>query len=82
MACGVPTIVSAVSSLPEVVEDAAILIDPYNTNSLVTAMTTLLQDPNLYQQYSLAGQKQAQKFSWRTTAQHYLTMFEKINRNV
>ncbi len=79
MACGTPTIVSAVSSLPEVVEDATLMVDPYNMNSMVTSLITLLGDRNLYEHYSVTGQKQAQKFLWSETAKSYLQLFEHLH---
>ncbi len=47
MACGTPTITSNVSSLPEVAGDAAILVDPYDKESLVSAMERVLCEPDL-----------------------------------
>src|SRR6185503_12184334 len=47
LACGVPTIVTRTSSLPEVVGDAALLVDPHDPGELVEAMHRLLTDPAL-----------------------------------
>lgn len=48
MACGTPTIVSNVSSLPEVVQDAALLVDPNNHEEIAVAMNRLLTDDKLH----------------------------------
>jgi glycosyltransferase involved in cell wall biosynthesis len=64
MACGCPVITSNVSSLPEVVGDAALLVDPYNVEALAQAMFTVLEDDELKKEMSKKGIAQAQKFSW------------------
>jgi glycosyltransferase involved in cell wall biosynthesis len=64
MACGCPVITSNVSSLPEVVGDAALLIDPYDVEALARAMLTVLEDDGLKKEMSKKGIAQAQKFSW------------------
>ena len=69
MACGTPVITSNLSSLPEVVGDAAILIDPYNVNQLADAMRALANDSKLRQQLKQAGIERAEKFSWEKTGQ-------------
>lgn len=78
MACGTPTIVSNVSSLPEVVENAALMIDPYNTAALSRAIISLLEDERLAQHYTEAGPQQAALFQWDKAAGAYLELFKKI----
>ena len=68
LACGTPVITSNASSLPEVAGDAAVLIDPHDTESLVSAMQRLLNDPELRAALSAAGPKQARQFPWSRTA--------------
>lgn len=63
MATGIPTITSNCSSIPEVVEDGAILVDPYRPYEITIAMKKLLFDKNLYQYYSERGRLQAKKIS-------------------
>lgn len=63
MASGIPTVTSNCSSIPEVVEDGAILIDPYRPYEITIAMKKLLFDKNLYQYYSEKGRLQAKKIS-------------------
>jgi len=72
MACGVPTIVSYASSLPEVVADAAIMIDPYNIDEMVWAMKEILTDEELQKNLSQKGLKRAQEFSWKKCAKNVL----------
>jgi glycosyltransferase involved in cell wall biosynthesis len=75
MACGVPTIVSNASSLPEIVGDGAVMIDPYNVDELAFAIRKVLEDKDLRENLIKKGLKQAKKFSWDKTAQEVLEVF-------
>ena len=68
MACGVPVITSNAASLPEVVGDAAIQIDPTNVPELADAMRTVLTDHERWEDLRLKGRQRAQQFSWETAA--------------
>ncbi|MBN1503590.1 MAG: glycosyltransferase family 4 protein [Candidatus Eisenbacteria bacterium] len=68
MACGTPVICSNSSSLPEVVGDAALLVDPDNTDELVTAIARVLSDQTLRSDLREKGLRRAARFSWRHTA--------------
>lgn len=67
MACGTPVITSNLSSLPEVVGDAAILINPSNTNEITEAMQKLANDSNLRSHFRTLSLNQASQFSWEKT---------------
>jgi glycosyltransferase involved in cell wall biosynthesis len=67
MACGTPVITSNLASLPEITGDAAILINPYNTAEITSAMTSLIEDPKMRSQLSELSLQQGQKFSWKKT---------------
>jgi glycosyltransferase involved in cell wall biosynthesis len=67
MACGTPVITSNISSLPEVAGDAAILIDPYNTGEITSAMQAIINDSEIRKQLSEKGIKRANQFSWEKT---------------
>jgi glycosyltransferase involved in cell wall biosynthesis len=67
MACGTPVITSNLASLPEITGDAAILINPYNTAEIISAMVDLTTDLNRRSQLSKLSLQQAQKFSWAKT---------------
>jgi len=73
MACGAPVVASFASSLPEVVGDAALMVDPYNINDLAGALEKVLVDENLKNKLIARGLEQAKKFSWRETARAYLS---------
>jgi glycosyltransferase involved in cell wall biosynthesis len=68
MAAGVPVITSNVSSLPEVVGDAALLIDPMDTGSIADALARVLGDPILRGDLIRRGQARAATFSWDRSA--------------
>ncbi len=78
MACGAPTIVSNTSSLPEVVGDGAIMIDPYNADELAFAMRRILEDENLRNNLVTKGLKQSKKFNWDKTAKQVLKVFKEL----
>jgi glycosyltransferase involved in cell wall biosynthesis len=68
MAAGIPLITSNVSSLPEVVGAAALLVDPESVDQIAAAMALLLGDRDLANKYGALGQERARMFSWENTA--------------
>jgi len=78
MACGVPTITSANSSLPEVVGDSAIMVDPYDIEELTWAMELVLVDDNLKRELSRHGLERAKMFSWDKCAEETLSLIKSL----
>jgi glycosyltransferase involved in cell wall biosynthesis len=78
MACGAPVITSNSSSLPEVVGDAGVMVDPYDEEALAKAVQRVVEDPRLRAQLSEQGLLQARKFSWRRTAELTLAVYEEV----
>jgi glycosyltransferase involved in cell wall biosynthesis len=78
MQCGTPVVVSDRASLPEVVGDAGLLIDPDNPSTIAEACRRLLDDPDLRTHYREAGIRQAQTFSWRATAEKTLAAYRAV----
>ncbi len=76
MACGVPVIASNTSSVPEVVGDAGILVDPTDTVALGDAMYKVLTSDVLRREFSARGLERARRFSWRRTAMDVLAVLE------
>ncbi|HBH46687.1 MAG: hypothetical protein A2445_03480 [Candidatus Jacksonbacteria bacterium RIFOXYC2_FULL_44_29] len=64
MACGTPVIVGHGSSLPEIVADAGVLVDPYNIVDLALAIDRLLSDKQFYDKLKVMGLKRASEFTW------------------
>lgn len=69
MQCGVPVITSNVTSMPEVVEDAGLLVNPFSEEEITQAMIRLAADENLRKELMLKSIQQATKFSWEKSAQ-------------
>jgi len=64
MACGTPVVTSNVSSLPEVVGDAALLVDPYDVEALADALARVLSDEALRTELVGRGRARVERFSW------------------
>jgi glycosyltransferase involved in cell wall biosynthesis len=78
MACGTPVVVSNVSSLPEIVGDAALLVDPENVSELTVAIWRLLTDEDLRADMSEKGLRRAAHFSWEKAARETLAVYLKV----
>lgn len=76
MACGVPLIASNTSSIPEVVHDAGLLVDPSDTEGMAGAIRNVLSDEGLRQELIKKGLGRAQRFSWRKNVQKLHKVFE------
>lgn len=74
MAMGVPVVTSNISSLPEVVGDAAVLVDPNNTEEIYAAIKRTLTDKAFADQLIAKGYAQAKKFSWQEATRHTLAV--------
>ena len=68
MQCEVPVIASNVTSVPEVVGDAALLVDPENIDEIKTAMVRIASDENLRQELIRKGKLRRENFTWEKTA--------------
>lgn len=68
MACGTPVITSTVTSLPEVADDAALLVDPNDSESIANGIETIINDKTLRDTFIQKGLERAKFFSWDKTA--------------
>jgi glycosyltransferase involved in cell wall biosynthesis len=80
MASGTPVIASQVSSLPEVVGGAAMLVNPENVFDIARGITEVLQNPELRDEMITRGRRQAARFSWARTAREVLEVYEEAGR--
>jgi len=78
MACGTPVITSNTSSLPEVVGDAGIMVNPYDVDELAKAMYEVLTNDGLREELSKKGLERAKLFSWKKTAKEHLKVYEEV----
>lgn len=76
MACGVTVICSNRSSLPEVAGDAAILIEPDDSQAWAEAIGRLLEDAGLRADYAQRSARRAQKFTWGQSARQMRALYE------
>nr|WP_315025812.1 glycosyltransferase family 1 protein [uncultured Chryseobacterium sp.] len=79
MQCGLATVTSNTSSLPEVVGDAGITLDPKDENGLVQTMRDLYYDENLRQDYARKGLERSQQFSWEKCANEHIEIYKKVS---
>jgi glycosyltransferase involved in cell wall biosynthesis len=69
MACGAPVIASNVTSIPEVVGDAAVMVDPHNVEEIACGLKCLTEDDSLRGRLIPLGLDRARKFNWESTAE-------------
>ena len=81
LSCGTPVIASNTSSLPEVIGNAGILVNPYDVDEIASSMIKVLRDETLQDKMRQKGLKQAEKFSWRKTAIMTLEAYKKVYRS-
>lgn len=78
MACGVPVLTANTSSLPEVVGDAALLVDPYDVDSILFGMERLLDDEQLRRDLAEKGRARAALFTWEASAHTVMGVYRDL----
>ena len=78
MAVGTPVIASNTSAIPEIAGDAAILVDPVDSQALATAMTRIATDTAARERLIEAGKERLNFFSWERSAARLLEVFESV----
>ncbi|MDT8715631.1 glycosyltransferase family 4 protein [Clostridium sp. 19966] len=81
MACKVPVIASNTTSLPEILMDSALLIDPYNPYELYQAMLKVLEDSKLRHNLISKGFLRASQLSWNETSAKTLEAYKQVVNN-
>jgi glycosyltransferase involved in cell wall biosynthesis len=81
MACAIPVVSSNVSSIPEIVGDAACLVNPHNPVSIADGILNVLNNPGYRSELINRGKQQASKFTWDKTARKMLDIFEEVGRS-
>ncbi|MFQ5741634.1 MAG: glycosyltransferase [Acidobacteriota bacterium] len=82
MACEVPVIVSNVFSLPEVVGEAGVQVDPESVEAIAKGIVRLLDDRSLYERCRQAGLARSREFCWETCARKHLEVLERLRWQV
>jgi len=80
MACGCPVITSNTSSLPEVVGDAGVMVDPYDDKTLADEMHRILSNNGFKTELSKKSLERAELFSWRQTAKETWKVYEEVSK--
>ncbi len=78
MNCGTPVISSNITSIPEVVRDAGVLIDPLNIDELSESLLKILTNIDLKNSFKARGVEQAKNFSWEATAKATISVYENM----
>ena len=78
MASGTPVVTSNVSSLPEVAGEAAVLVDPYDVDSIVDGMRRVLSDPALAAELRRKGVERAREFSWERSVAKTRQVYQQV----
>ncbi|MEO0072517.1 MAG: glycosyltransferase family 1 protein [candidate division WOR-3 bacterium] len=78
MAAGIPVITSNTSSLSEIANGCAVLVDPYDVNNIEQAIETVIFDSEKRHMLSIKGKMNAQRFSWYNAAKSLLTIFSEL----
>jgi len=80
MACGAPVVSSNASSLPEVVGDAALLVNPLDVEGLTAAMMRVVEDAGLRESLKRKGSLRIKAFSWEQSARDQLCVYQDLAR--
>jgi glycosyltransferase involved in cell wall biosynthesis len=78
MACGTPVITSNVSSMPEIIGDAGVLVTPNDSQALARSLLELINDPMERQRLSIRGLERAAAFTWKRTAEKTIAVYRHI----
>jgi glycosyltransferase involved in cell wall biosynthesis len=78
MACGTPVITSDTTSLPEVVGEAGLLVQPFDQHGLASALRRVLVEPDLAAHLRQAGPLQAARFTWRRMAEATVRCYDEL----
>ena len=78
MKCGAPVVVGNRTSIPEVVGDAAIALDPYNEAEISSAIEQVVNDSDLRDKLRVKGFERAQQFDWQETARRTLSVYKEV----
>ena len=81
MACGTPILTSNVNGLKEIAGDAAILMDPNDTESIANGISKIISDTTLQNKLSVKGLERSSLFTWDLCASKTLELFEKVAAN-
>ena len=79
MACGTPVLSSDRASLPEVLGDAALLVNPESVEAICRGMERLAKDETLRGELSRKGSKRVQRFTWERSARTLKEIYQELS---
>lgn len=80
MACGIPVVGFANSSIPEVIGDAGILVPDGDVQAMVAAVRRVLDEPHLREELAAAGRERARLFCWQRSAERHAELYSAVAR--
>jgi len=80
MACGVPVVSSCVTSMPEVLGDAALLVEPTDVERIFEASRRMLAEPEFAAEYAAKGKRRAREFTWKECARKTLLAYREATK--
>ena len=78
MACATPVVSSNTSSMPEVLGDAALLVDPTDVSAISSAIAQVLTTPMLADELREKGLQRSRQFTWEKTAEKTLAVYRSL----
>jgi alpha-1,3-rhamnosyl/mannosyltransferase len=78
MACGTAVLTSCAASLPAVVDDAAMLVDPNDDDAVAGGLVSMITDDALRASYAARGLERAREFSWESVARQTLALYRQV----
>jgi len=78
MKVGTPVVTSSVTAMPEVAGDAALFVDPYDTDKMAEAMARVIKDEKLRAELREKGFERAKPYSWEATCSTYYKVYEEL----
>ncbi len=78
MSCGTPVITSNTTSLPEIVGEAGILVNPYSWEEIAQNIESVLGDEGLKRELSVKGLQRSRKFRWEETAEKTVEVYRRV----
>lgn len=82
MACGCPAIVSNASSLPEVVGEAGLKVDPLDDKGFADAINKVIKDDVLREQLICEGLERVSKYSWNSLVEDTIKIYDEVSTNL
>jgi len=78
MACGCPVLGSTTGSQPEVLGDAALLVNPFDVDNIARGMEQFIKETTLRKEYSIRGLKKVRQYTWKSAAQKTIEVYRKV----